>query len=398
MPAVVHAALHGPDEVSAGATFTMRVDIDVEDPVELLAVRVREAAGARYVPGSTSLDARSLLDRAGTSPLAGDGLLLRSISQGTRVTAAWTLLADPLLCDEALIVEAALDVDGEERPCEAIAVHVRGRDAFAAQPAGLPYHVDACVIDVGSPAVASGVNRESNAIEASLCSPQTSSTGDDAFTFELRFRPGRLDGIARLLDAAGSGLIANLLAVRMFLPDGETSGDLGVASALDGVRCVLHDVFDRLFVKLRIPGFAVASDDVDDVVLRSAMIGLFERLLGASPGDDRRGGCDGVTVRITRERVRELLAAFADAPYGAPAMLRALVALLPTRCERDPALGTALARYAIALDDALARYEGVPLELFDDALARASDRVLDDARAALAAASSDRGAFAGLAC
>src|SRR6202011_5958178 len=113
------------------------------------------------------------------------------------------------------------------------------------------------------------------------------------------------------------------LALRNLLPDGETSGHRGIASALDGVRCALNDVFDRLFVKLRIPGFDVASDDVDDVVLRSAMIALFERLLDAPGGGEHYGGA---TVRIARERVQELLAAFTDAPYGAPAMLRALVA------------------------------------------------------------------------
>jgi hypothetical protein len=406
LPAVVHAALHGPEDTSAGAAFAVRVDIDVEDPVDVLAVRVREVSGARYVCGSTSLDGRSVLERAGASPLAGDGLLLRSIPPGTRVTAAWTLLADPAVCDEALIVEAVLDVDGDELPCAAIAVRVRGREAFTAQPAGLPYHVDACVIDGGSPAVAPEASCEPSSSEPgsvevlnvealTLRLPQPSSSDDDAFTFELGLSGARLEDVARLLRAAGDGLVAHVVAVRMFLPDAETSGDRGIASALDGVRCAIGDVFDRLFVKLRIPGFAVASDDVDDVVLRSAMIGLYERLLGASSGDDR---CDGMTVRITRDRVRELLAAFADAPYGAPAMLRALVALLPTHCERDPALGSALARYAIALDDALARYGGVPLEIFDDALARASDRALDDARAALAAALGDRAAFTELAC
>ena len=111
----------------------------------------------------------------------------------------------------------------------------------------------------------------------------------------------------------------------------------------------------------------------------------------------RRYG-DGATVRITRERVRELLAALAGAPYGDPAVLRALVALLPTRCERDPLLSAALARYACAFDDVLARYDGVPLELFDDALARASDRALDDARAALAAALRGRAALTEVAC
>ena len=71
---------------------------------------------------------------------------------------------------------------------------------------------------------------------------------------------------------------------------------------------------------------------------------------------------------------------------------------MPTRCEDDPLLSAALARYACALDDALASYEGVPLELFDEALARASERALDDARAALLVAMRSRTAFAEVSC
>ena len=359
----------------------------------MLAVRVADVAGATYVCGSTSLDGRLLLDRAGTSPLAGAGLLLRNVPAGTRVTAAWTLLADPSVCDEALVVDAVLDVNGEERPFESVAVHARGRDSFVPQPGGLAYHVDACVVDAASPDAVAVLDAQPAGPTAD--SPEPFAIHDDAFTFGLRLEPSRLHTAARLLDIVGNGLVAHLFALRSFFPDDETSGDPRVSAALDGVRCALHDVFDRLFVKLRIPGFDVAADDVDDVVLRSAMIGLFERLLDASPGDGR---CDGATARITRGRVLELLVAFADAPHGAPAMLRALVALLPARCESDPLLGIAVARYACALDDVLARYDHAPLEIFDDALARGSDRALDDARAALAVELRGRTALAELTC
>ena len=398
--AVVHAALRGPDEVFAGAAFTLHADIDVEDPVEVLTLRIPDIPGAAYVAGSTTLDGRALLDRARISPLAGDGLVLRGVPAGTRIAAAWTLLADAPACDDSLVAEATLDVDGSARPCESIAVHVRGRTAFAAQPTGLAYHIDACVVDARAEPVATEPIVESHEQPSAGAVVEFANESwlrplDDAFTFALRLEPRRLDELATLLEAASGGLVTHILALRMFLPDDETSGQTGVASALDGVRFALRDVFDRLFVKLRIPGFAIVSDDVDDIVLRSAMIGLFERLIEASPGSDRS---EGATVRIARERVRELLEAFAGTPYGSPAMLRALVALLPARCEGNPMLSAALARYGCALDDVLARFDGAPLELFDDALAHASDRDLDDARGALAAALRGCATYAALPC
>jgi hypothetical protein len=415
VPAVVHAALHGPDDVSSGAPFAVRLDVDVEDPVDVLVVRVHDVAGATYVPGSTSLDGRSLLDRGGASPLAGAGLSLRGVPAGTRVTAAWNLLADPAVCNEALIVEAVLDVNGEQRPCPPVVMHVRGRDAFAPQPAGLPYHVDACIIetaacivesvmtevtprDIFTCPVSDDVAAPSDAAPASKASEQSQVVfaSDDAFTFALPLSDECVDEAARLLNgAAGGGLVSHVLALRPFFPERESSGDPAIAAELSDVRTALRELFDRLFVKLRIPGFDVVSDDLDDVTLRRAMMGLFEALQTARPGADHG---DGATVRITRARACELLAALSDAPYGAPAALRALVALLPVRCDADPLLSGALARYACALDDVFARYEGLPLEIFDDALARASDRALDDARAALALALRSRSALAELSC
>jgi hypothetical protein len=320
-------------------------------------------------------------------------------------------------------------VDGQQRPCPPVVVRVRGRDAFAPQPAGLRYHVDACVVEPtavvadlaaelaatesvadalacdasagtatpSDPFAAFEAPEDTSAMLPSAVLPFALSPSDDAFTFGLPLGEERIDEAARLLDGApGGGLVAHALALRVFFPQFETSGDPAVAAALDGVRGGLRDLFDRLFVKLRIPGFAVASDDLDDVALRGAMIGLFDLLRTARAGDDRG---DGATVRIARARASELLAAFAHAPYGAPAVLRALVALMPVRCDGDPLLSAALARYACALGDAVARYDGVPLEIFDDALARASDRALDEARAALAVALRSRCApFAELSC
>jgi hypothetical protein len=145
----------------------------------------------------------------------------------------------------------------------------------------------------------------------------------------------------------------------------------------------LHDVFDRLFVKLRIPGFYVAADDLEDPFLRSALIALFARLPEGAVSDAR-------------------VAPLPDAAYGAPTIFRRLVALLPRSAglhdAHDALLGEAVSRYVAAVDDALARFENVPLELFEDALTRGSDRALDEARAEMLEALHARIAPAAAAC
>jgi hypothetical protein len=428
-PAEVRAALDAPASVVAGAPFAVRAEIAVATAVEALVVRVPGTDHAVYVAGSTTLDGRALLDRGPGSPLAGDGLLLRGVPAGAQIALAWSMLADAGSCEGALELAGELVVDGDARAFDPVQVAVRPREAFAARPAGLAYHVDACtlapdgtlvpdrpVVPEETPAFhrttlpdgtpvadmtpVDGVPVDGAlhfTVDAPECEPPhavpeeisapsmiAAADGQAAFTFALRLDGARLEEIARLLHGArGSGLAAHLLAVCALFPERETSEDVLVASALGAAHDALRDVFDRLFVKLRIPGFDVAASDLEDPALRRALVRLFERLLTARPGGDALAGASG---RLAGERVRDVLSSFADAPFGAPAMLRALVALLPTHCAGEPALGAALARYAAALDDALARYANAPARSFDDALATSGDAALDDARADLLAA------------
>jgi hypothetical protein len=71
------------------------------------------------------------------------------------------------------------------------------------------------------------------------------------------------------------------------------------------------------------------------------------------------------------------------ASCGSPAVLRAIAAMLDTPCPDDPRVADGVAAHARALDAALARYDGLPLEVFDDALARGRDDALDAARRTL---------------
>lgn len=382
-PARIFAAVDAPETSLAGAPFTITAAFAPEDDVERLVIRAAAPDGARYVSGSTRIDGRALLDRAQQSPLAERGLTLHAVPAGTRIVLAWTLLADPSASGEHVAVTVEYDADGARRSIVSRAIAIRPRDAFGVRPAGLPYHVDACTADLAQERSAA------DAPVAPALPPSGTPLRGDTIVVGFPASPERLAEIARLLRGTEQRqLVAHVLALRALFPDEEMSGSAVLGDALAGARDALRDVFDRLFVKLRIPGFAAVAEDLEDGDLRRSLIALFDRCLDADapvPGDDAEA--DGiVTARLTTERVRALLAGFADGPYGAPDMLRALVALVPTRCDDEPLLAAALARYTGVLDAELARLQNASAAAFDDALGEACAAALDDARAALLAA------------
>jgi hypothetical protein len=495
---VVRAVLHAPERVVAGASFAVRLDLDVEDAVETLTVRVPEVPACAYVPGSALLDGRALLDRAasvplgdgsaagGRSPLAGDGLALCGVPGRTHVVLSWSLLADTIVCGDSVALSAAVVVDGEAHEVEPAVVTVCARDPFPVRPAGASYHAEACIVEpasfagasyhaetcAGEPALLAGATDHAEACvfepasfagasyhaEAYVVEPAPAAlraviasaqpcglerfpeagminrvtpplsgiddasggsapaivdrfehTGPDAhddhgssaharrefsgggdvpqpscpsrLAFGMRMDAARVDDCARLLHGTRApGLVGHLFALRFFFPDAAEGCDAAVGDALGAVRDAVRDVFDRLFVKLRIPGFAVTADDLEDPALRAALAALFERLDGVAPD---QVVFEESPAMIDRRAVQRALTACADASYGAPAVLRALVALLPSSCDDDPELAAAVRRHACLLDDVLSRYDGLPLELFDDALARRTDAALDDAREAV---------------
>ena len=352
----VHAALHASDEVVAGAPLAVRLDIDVEDALERLTIHVPELEGARYVAGSTSVGGCPILDESIGSALLGDGLVLRGVPSATRVTIGWSVLVgfEPV---ESLAIGAYLDADGHRSALAPLIVRVRCADAFATRPAELTYHVEACTL-----AARIDAEERDDAIEA-LQQDELAIVPAPA----TQLRTPRWEDVARLMHGVRcGGLVLHVLALRAFFPEPDDAVTGATSAARDAVGHALRDVFDRLFVKLRIPGFDVGADDLEDGRLRRALVALVDP--------------DGTNARYT---------AVPDAPFGAPTVLRMLLATIPPP-ECDDRLAAAVNEYLRALDAALASYEDLPLELFDDALARGRDTALDDARAALLALVDER--------
>ncbi len=348
----LHAALWAPGAVVAGALLALRLDVDVDDAVERLTIRVREPDDARYVDGSTSAGGFALLDAVAGSLLHGPGLTLRAIPAATRVTVGWSVLVGHDAAD-TIAIGAELDADGRTYEVTPLAVAVLRAGAFATRPAELPYHVDACAL--APPATSTPLpNHDDERRERSVERDQPNAIQDGT----LASPPSaRWDEIARLLQGVRCrGLVVHVLALRALFPEPLDGAAQPPNAALDAAGHAMRDVFDRLFVKLRIPGFVVGVDDLEDEPLRRAVLAL------ADPFGD----------------------ALERAPLGAPAVLRLLLAAIPP--QSDAPAGIAASAYLRALDAMLASYEDLPLAVFDEALARGRDDALDDARAALLAA------------
>jgi hypothetical protein len=375
----LHAALHAPDEIVAGTPLAVRLDVDVDDALDRLTVRVPELAVARYVAGSTSVGGCALLDGVAGSPLHGSGLVLRAIPAATRVSIGWSVLVERDAVDS---IGVCAELDGDERNYELtpLAVRVRRAGTFATRPAELAYHVDACALP---PAIVQNqpAPPQENEQHRIAERDESESTADNdesqpIATAPAAPRPPCWDEVARLLHGARcGGLVVHVLALRALFPE---SGDETPTSAshaeLDEAGHALRDMFDRLFVKLRIPGFVVAADDLEDRRLREAILALTD-------------ACDAELGR----------AALANAPLGAPVALRALRAAIPAPSRGAPVDASARA-YLHAIEGMLASYEDLPLAVFDEALARGRDAALDEARAVLLAAIDQHLATRAVAC
>ena len=359
---VVHAALRAPDHVVCGAPFAVSLDIDVEDPVDSLIVRTVDDEAAPYVPGSTTVGDCVVLDSDGRSRLSG-GLLLRGIPSATRVRVSWTLLA-AAPPGASLAIGAAIDADGTRCGLAPIGLEVRDTHAFALRPAELPYHVDAPTVPArvqtrAMPDDDASGDASTDDVLFDTIGPPNDAPAPEVPSASAPIR--RWDDVARLMRGARcDGLVLHVLALRALFPDLDQDAGDAPTIARAAVGEALRDLFDRLFVKLRIPNFTIGADDLEDRALRGALLGVAD----ANDGAPR-------------------YAALLDAPLGGPTALRALIAATPG--GRDSPLDRAVEGYLRALDTTLCAFEDLPLDVFEAALVRGRDRTLDEARAVVLA-------------
>jgi uncharacterized repeat protein (TIGR01451 family) len=184
------------------------------------------------------------------------------------------------------------------------------------------------------------------------------------------------------------GLVTHLFAIRTLIPTAFAGLDGDAPAKLAAERDALRAVVDRLFIKMRMPRYALTAKDLEDRTSRAALVELVHALGEAHPADDPGPGEGAVVLEGPFEiaRITRHLGALENDPLGSAVPWLVLAELLPSTFV-SPAGGEALAGYRNALIATFTNVASLPSEEFHRVLAgtqhAALDAALRDARTAL---------------
>lgn len=303
-------------------------------------VRIAQPASLIYVPNSTTVNDVPIRDVGALAPFASDrGIVLNEFDPGVEATIRWRdVVHNQLAAGETIVRVARLAYDGdryEEIASEGL--KVRAAPVFANAIPGLQFGLEGVVGPAAeahderydlSPAIedapsygdlagSEGTYTNGHAAEA-LASGALVGTvlglENEWLSWTLRF----------LEEARFPGLVTHLFALRALMPQaiGEDGASLGPVS--EGLR----EELDRLFIKLRLPNYAIAPRDIETPSLRASVERLVDEA-GASrgiPADPPagatvlRGAFDPSAMRELADRLRGAASATA-LPWSALARL-----------------------------------------------------------------------------
>ncbi|MBV9439870.1 MAG: hypothetical protein JOZ24_07760 [Candidatus Eremiobacteraeota bacterium] len=205
----------------------------------------------------------------------------------------------------------------------------------------------------------------------------------------LVFAPDALQRALAFLEQSDyGGLVTHLFAIRTLLPTAFVGLNGDVPGRLAAEREALRGVVDRLFIKMRMPRYALSGKDVEDRASRSALVELIAGLRDAQPGDDAGAPPNAIVLEGSFDvaRITRHLAALEAEPLGSARPWLVLAELLPTTALA-PARGDSFAAYRSALVAAFTNVAAMPHEEFHRVLGglqnAALDAALRDVRAAL---------------
>ncbi len=348
-----------------------------------------------YVPNSTTVNDVPVRDVGSVAPFAaGEGVVLNEVDPGVEATISWrTVVHNALAAGTAISGVAHVRYDGDrDDEIDSAEFTVRAGPVFANAIPGLPFGLD------GILGPAPGTQRRAIAEERFIALPPATPVGDgngtsysiapisgDAEDFaafagagtRAAFTRERLERALRLLDEARfGGLVTHVFALRAFLPDAIGDAHCG---ALTTLRDLLHDELDRLFIKLRLPMYAIAPRDIETPSLRLT-IERVVREAGQARGAPAESPTAPIALRGTFDpgTMHEFEERLASSQLAAATPWAALARLLPD--DAPPS-----ARYRAAAIDAFDVLLDADPGEFIEALQQRHDPALDDALDAMSA-------------
>ncbi|MGA2395349.1 MAG: hypothetical protein ABSH03_18570 [Candidatus Lustribacter sp.] len=405
-PVEVAAQLVAAAAARSGERLDVRLRVTGAAAVQTLRVRPRPHPAAVYIAGSTAVNGHAVVDGIEGPPLfTGDGLALYDIPAGTFVEIGWSLL--PRTPGE-LVVAVDIEANGTAAAVEPLTIAIADAPPFGARPSALPFFIDAATVgdfSIAAPytgeaavlptvAAPTGIDALPAAPDPSdpgawtLAPPDAPAAGEtSAFpssaataTAWLTLDDARAAAIVRVLRGArGPGMIGHVPSLAVLFPSEIASGDASLDATFAGATEAIRGTYERLFVKLRIPGYGITPGDLEDAVTRRELLALLDRIANASDLPRAVGANAELYVHLDRDVVRTMRAALADAPLGGPQALAAIAALLPRYGRGDAA--AAVGAYASALSAAFATACSEPSAAFAAYLSAHVAPELDAARA-----------------
>jgi uncharacterized repeat protein (TIGR01451 family) len=241
-----------------------------------------------YVPNSTTVNDVPVRDVGALPPFAVDrGIVLNEVDPGVEAAIKWrTVVHNGLTAGTSVQLAAQVRYDGDRvDEIAAPPLNVRASPVFANAIPGLPFGLDGMLgpglggepravaadrfmeLPPATPVVEGNGSPARAALVAGIVQNEGGSF-ESAGTM-VAFTAERLARTLRLLREVRFGnLVTHLFGLRAFLPD--AIGDT-YSGALSPLREHLREELDRLFIKLRLPRYEIASRDIETPSLRATI-------------------------------------------------------------------------------------------------------------------------------
>ena len=377
------------DVVDAGGElcYTLSLRNTGDGMAQRLQISVEQPNATTYVPRSTSVNGRTLLDHNGASLLWSEqGLTLNDIAPDVEVTVSWLSIVNmPLPVDTFIHAKATIAYDtshGYDIVAKPVAVH--SAPLFSLAASDLPFSI------TGTPAQRM---RRSLPVPPALPRNIVSGTFVDrpeavvalearsALRLVTEFSQERLERTLQFLnEVSGGALLTHLFALRAFFP-GAADASPRLDVLLEGERAGLRRIVDGLYVKLRSAELQLVNEDLEDGPFRETTLHLLggltdEQAVGMS---SQRSGILRIVGMFDPSQASWLAAQLDEAPLGGVEPWYALAHLLGERVEYDDFQSDCMGAYRTALIEQLGSFLAQPVGIFHSALLSGEFAKLDEA-------------------